>query len=301
LDDQPPSQHVLLDKGNGKLPVFSYYMSPISNTKPYKSINVLDAYKLIKGDTSLKASQRLRQIDDKAKARTYKANQFDYVCFSGIFTKRSDQDLKQHSGLIVLDFDHLWDVDGVKRVLLADECLETVLLFRYPSGDGLKWVISIDISLMDQKNYFKAISNYLKATYQLEVDGSGKDVARACFLPHDHDVFINLQFLKANKLDPNAWLMAKDKPSTLQRISPPAQSTCITTCVDDDFTVLVDCLTMEVESKQIDLTQGYENWRNIAFALLILLVNQDVIIFIELVVSILTTTVRNVINNTQTV
>lgn len=196
LDNQQPSmQPALLDEQLAELPRFSLFKKPISNTKPYKTISVLDVYGLIKGPWNIQRTQTLRRIKDIEEARAFKANEFNYVSLSGIFGKRSDKYLKQHSGLMVLDFDHLSDVDGVKSQLLADKSLETDLLFRSPSGDGLKWVIPIDISLMDHKNYFKAVSNYLKATYQLEVDSSGKDVARACFLPYDPEVFINPKYL----------------------------------------------------------------------------------------------------------
>lgn len=195
FDGQHQQQYSLLDQQHIKLPVFSFFKKPILNTKPYKTISVLDAYGLIGGHWNIERTQILRGFQDVEEARAFKASQFNYVCFSGIFTKRSEQYLKQHSGLMVLDFDHLSDVAGVKNLLLADESLETVLLFRSPSGDGLKWVITIDISLMDHKNYFKAVRNYLKATYQLEIDSSGSDVARACFLPYDPDVFINPKYL----------------------------------------------------------------------------------------------------------
>ncbi|WP_320018246.1 BT4734/BF3469 family protein [Labilibaculum manganireducens] len=191
----------LSDKINGypdnkiKIPEFSFFKKPISNTKPYRTITVLDAYILIKGHWNVERTQTLRQIKDIEEARTFKASQFNYVCFSGEFTKRSEKHFQYHSGLMVLDFDHLADVDGVKNMLLADESLETALLFRSPSGDGLKWVIAIDISLIDHKSYFKAVANYLKQTYQLEVDASGKDVARACFLPYDPQVYINPNYL----------------------------------------------------------------------------------------------------------
>jgi hypothetical protein len=33
-------------------------------------------------------------------------------------------------------------------------------------------------------------------TYQLEVDKSGKDISRACFLPYDSEVFINPKYLQ---------------------------------------------------------------------------------------------------------
>ena len=49
------------------------------------------------------------------------------------------------------------------------------------------------------QTYFKAVCNYLKQTYQLEVDGSGKDVARACFLPYDPQVYINPKYLSHEK------------------------------------------------------------------------------------------------------
>jgi len=182
-----------------KIPEFSFFKKPISNTKPYRTINVLDAYTLIKGHWNIERTQTLRQIKEVQEARAYKASQFNYVCFSGVFTKRSEKHFQHHSGLMVLDFDHLPDVDGVKNMLLADDSLETVLLFRSPSGDGLKWVIIIDICLMDHKNYFKAVNNYLKQTYQLEVDASGKDLARACFLPYDPQVYINPNYLSHEK------------------------------------------------------------------------------------------------------
>ncbi|MBI9058279.1 MAG: hypothetical protein JEZ01_10975 [Labilibaculum sp.] len=198
ITSYPDSQY-LDNQIKNKIPEFSFFKKPISNIKPYRTISVLDAYKLIKGHWNIERTEILRQIKEGQRARAFKANQFNYVCFSGIFTKRSEKHFQHHSGLMVLDFDHLSDVDGVKNMLLADESLETVLLFRSPSGDGLKWVITIDISLMDHKSYFKAVSNYLKQTYQLEVDASGKDIARACFLPYDPQVSINPKYLSHEK------------------------------------------------------------------------------------------------------
>ena len=42
------------------------------------------------------------------------------VCFSGEFSSRSDDALFEHSGFIVLDFDHV-DVDATKRSLATDD------------------------------------------------------------------------------------------------------------------------------------------------------------------------------------
>jgi hypothetical protein len=68
-------------------------------------------------------------------------------------------------------------------------------MFVSPSGDGLKWIIPIDLTKAKQADYFKAIANYVKKTYQLEIDHSGKDISRACFLPQDINAFINPKYL----------------------------------------------------------------------------------------------------------
>ena len=42
------------------------------------------------------------------------------VCFSGEFSSRADDALFEHSGFIVLDFDHV-DVEATKRSLATDD------------------------------------------------------------------------------------------------------------------------------------------------------------------------------------
>jgi hypothetical protein len=44
-------------------------------------------------------------------------------------------------------------------------------------------------------NYFAVVANYILQTYGVAVDKSGRDLSRACFLPHDPRVFINPQFV----------------------------------------------------------------------------------------------------------
>ena len=102
-----------------------------------------------------------------------------------------------HSGLLTIDFDHIHNLQQLKNQLLNDEYFETELLFISPSGDGLKWIISIDITESTHQNFFQAIANYIKEVYRLEVDKSGKDISRACFLPHDPEAYINPKYLNA--------------------------------------------------------------------------------------------------------
>ena len=97
----------------------------------------------------------------------------------------------QHSNLLTIDFDHLENLQELKAQLLNDEYFETEMLFTSPSGDGLKWIIRIDVSEVTHSEYFTAVANYIKHTYNIEVDQSGKDVSRACFLPYDPTAFLH--------------------------------------------------------------------------------------------------------------
>ena len=191
-----PQPHVVVpEPPKPKVPVFSYFKKPVTNINPTKEIDLVDAYVMIKGDEFESCTNALRNIQDVKEARKYKAFQFDYVTFSGTFSKRNDKNLRKHSGLLTIDFDHVQDITGLKAELLRDQYFETELLFVSPSGDGLKWVIPIDLTKAGHQDYFKAVVNYIQQTYQLEVDQSGKDISRACFLPHDPQIFINPKYI----------------------------------------------------------------------------------------------------------
>lgn len=179
-----------------KIPQFSYFEAPISNIYPSSNLSLIDTYELIKSEKYRASTEQLRAIQIKDGARKLKASKFDYVTFSGTFSKRNDKELLNHSGLLTIDFDHLTNLQQLKNQLLKDEYFETELLFISPSGDGLKWIIPIDTTESTHQNFFTAIANYIRETYHLEVDKSGKDISRACFLPFDPEVYINPKYLE---------------------------------------------------------------------------------------------------------
>jgi hypothetical protein len=192
-ESQP--QVVVTEIVKPKAPEFSYFAKPVTNINPTKQIDLVEAYSIIKGDSFATCTSTLRSIQDVKEARKYKAFQFDYVTFSGTFSKRNDKHLRKHSGLLTIDFDHVSDLPGLKSELIKDQYFETELLFVSPSGDGLKWIIPIELTKAKHQDYFKAVANYIQHTYKLDVDQSGKDISRACFLPHDPDIFINPKYL----------------------------------------------------------------------------------------------------------
>ncbi len=176
---------------NKKAFAFSFFKAPIKNTIPHKTVSLVQVYNAITGGYYKQHTEKLRSISDTVQARKYKAANFDYCTFSGVFTARNDKSLVTHSELMCIDFDHVQNIDTLRQALLADEYFDTQLLFISPSGDGLKWIIEIDTRKSPHGEYFASVANYILQTYSVEVDKSGKDISRACFIPFDPNAFIN--------------------------------------------------------------------------------------------------------------
>lgn len=173
---------------------FSFFQRPIRNTLPLRCIGIPDIFRYIAGHYAKAQTETLRTITDKDTARKYKAENFDFCTFSGIFRTRSRDGLLQQSDLLCVDFDHVADIPALKEKLLNDPCFDTELLFRSPSGDGLKWVIKIDRQGLEHSQFFQAIYNYLVANGYPEPDKSGSDVSRSCFIPYDPEAYINPKY-----------------------------------------------------------------------------------------------------------
>jgi hypothetical protein len=120
-----------------------------------------------------------------------KMHYFPAVTFSGTFkgTGKID-DIDKMSGLIVLDFDHLKNLEEVRKKLENDS--HTFLLFVSPSGDGLKVVVKHNLTdpVKWQYLYFELEAYYLNA-FSLKTDKSGKDISRMCFLPFIESLYKN--------------------------------------------------------------------------------------------------------------
>lgn len=215
-------------------PTFSAFRRPIQNLAPCAEWTLEDAWRYITGSEAEETTKHLRSLNSKDEQRRFKSTNFDYVTFSGTFKKRGKRQLIQYSGLICLDFDGITDVEDLFKHLLQDRCFRTRLLFRSPSGNGLKWVIQINSSdPEDHEEYFKSLLDYCTLTYGVTPDSQCGDIGRACFLPHD----------------PKAYLGKAPQAKSSDKL--------------DD----VERLAQAIERKRVDITADYARWRNIGFAL----------------------------------
>ena len=173
---------------------FSFFRKPIQNTAPLRAVGIVDIYRYIVGHYAEPQTTALRALTDNEEAKRYKATHFDFCTFSGLFRKRNEEELVMHSGLMCIDFDHVKDLDELKRRLLGNEYFDTELMFVSPSGDGLKWIIAVELQGWEHSRFFKAVVNCLESCGFPDVDKSGSDVARSCFLPHDPHAYINPKY-----------------------------------------------------------------------------------------------------------
>lgn len=171
-------------------PYVSFFLPPIQNTFPSERLSLAEVHARICGNEYAEITARLRQQEPGKQARAFKASFFPYVCFAGVFSRRSDSELLRPSQLLTIDLDHLPNPQEVRQQLLEDPNFETELLFYSPSGNGIKWIIRQD-PYLEYRDCFRAVSFYLKQRYGLETDASGKDVSRACFLAADKFCYLH--------------------------------------------------------------------------------------------------------------
>lgn len=170
---------------------FSYFKSPINNVYPYAVIGLQDIYKAITMTCYKARTEQLRKIHDAQARRIYKSSMFDYCTFGGVFTTRRAQDMKEMSGLMCLDFDHVRSVEELMGLMKTDEKLDVRLLFRSPSGDGVKAIIAHSCTTdREYKQFFEEVCEYMREVYSYDIDKSGSDVSRACFICYDPEAWI---------------------------------------------------------------------------------------------------------------
>ena len=142
----------------------------------------------IKEGATKELVKKIRKESNKAERQELKKN-LPAICFSGVFTKRTDKSLSEHSGLICLDFDGY----PKKKELLQDKENLTKDKFVYsvfisPSGNGLKVLVKIPTDIENHKNYFNSLDNHFESPY---FDKMCSNISRVCYESYDPLIFIN--------------------------------------------------------------------------------------------------------------
>jgi hypothetical protein len=142
----------------------------------------------IKDGATKDVVKRIRAEKDKAQRNEIK-KLLPAICFSGTFTKRADNALVDHSGLICLDFDGY----AKQKELLQDKENFTkskyvFSVFISPSGNGLKVLVKIPADSENHTNYFNSLERHFNSPY---FDKTSKNISRVCYESYDPLIHIN--------------------------------------------------------------------------------------------------------------
>lgn len=237
----------------------SLYSAPITEIETIANITTFELYVKIKFPNFKNETLKIRETEDKSKRDILKATTLFSVTPSGEFTRRNQNDLITHSGIICLDFDHVLDLDDLKSKLLSDKEIDTLLLFQSPSGEGLKWFIRIPPNALTHVLYFEAIQNYIKLTYNIEVDKKCKNISRACFLSHDPEAYLNAG--SPNELGKE--FLSKWIPITQYNIENDNELSFDSSHNIEKVRSIIEQLT----DNKINIAEDYEDWLKIGFSL----------------------------------
>ena len=121
------------------------------------------------------------------------------VTFSGLYPEfRRDGYCTHYNNRIVIDIDKL----SVEQMTLAREQLiadsHVIALWTSPSGNGYKGLVSLnyeesfdEVSIHDKhRQAFQSLYKYMLVSYGVELDRSGSDPTRLCFMSYDPNLVI---------------------------------------------------------------------------------------------------------------
>ena len=169
-----------------------YFQGPISNTDPTVEATIPELIAGIRETTGDLKSRILyirdRYADEDLFACEESKKQLGCIVFSGRFSRRHHTACTDYNGVVIADIDHIEDAAaGAERLRGQPHILFT---FISPKGNGLKVGVLTNATRVEQhKAAWATVRNHIGSIYNLELDASGSDVCRACFVSYD----------------PNAW------------------------------------------------------------------------------------------------
>lgn len=120
-------------------------------------------------------------------------NKLPCILFSGVFNERNSNSLKEHSGLMVLDFDKYPDNETMfSHLEKLKENKHFVLLFISPSGNGIKGVIKVSNEL-NKETHPKIFKEFQKVFDYDYFDIVNSNIDRVCFESYDPNIYVNYQ------------------------------------------------------------------------------------------------------------
>lgn len=161
----------------------------------YFEITLEKALSRIQNGNSYSLIQKIRSEQNKEKKDALK-KKLPSICFSGTFEhgQRKDNLIKDHSGLVTLDFDNLGLSELIEKKKELVKLPYIVACFVSPSGNGIKALVRIKDKSRHRDHYNALIQDFKT------LDKTNINPARVCFESHDPDIYINYEATEYGKI-----------------------------------------------------------------------------------------------------
>ncbi len=192
---------------------------------------------------------RIRTTKDKKMRDQLKQELLPSVTISGKFEKRYDANIEKHSGKIGIDIDEEDFPDGMtaqefKELIIQDPYVQSA--FISASGRGLCIIFNINSS--KHREAFQGLCEYIFKNYRAICDPTSINESRARFVSFDPDLY------DSSSEAPKFLIYPTEKPP--KKIDKVVYA-------KNDFEELL----MQITSRHLDITGGYDRWLRVGFAL----------------------------------
>jgi predicted P-loop ATPase len=167
---------------------FKNFNEPIANKQ------LEDTLKAIGSGAWKKQIEKLRECLAKGNQTGFEYLKKSLPAFtpSGLFAGgRKLEYLKQYSGFVILDIDKLRNDSLLQAKETAKQSKFCYACFTSPSGKGLKILVKVNSVKENHKTAFLQLQSHFEKLLNIEIDKSGKDITRLCFVSFDTEIYIN--------------------------------------------------------------------------------------------------------------
>jgi hypothetical protein len=209
--------------------------------------SVMDGIRSGKWQKEVQAVRAANSSGKKSSARELKLR-LPGILFSGQFEYRSGDGLTKYTGIICADMDDCaMQLDEIRDAANRDP--NVLGAFVSPSGTGMKLLFVTDASVARHREAFEVVRVHCHEIYGIEIDQACKDIARLCFVSHDHELLYNpdANVIHVPPVDP----VSNNSVSAIQAL---------------EATEQVDVDAIKIALKFIPADE-YTLWRDIGFAL----------------------------------
>lgn len=261
------------------------YLSNLRNSN--STVTTLhDIFQEIKSDKARLFTLELNDLyKSGSELYSIKKKNLPVVTFCALFKEnnRKKEGIIKYNNILVIDIDKLdtQTIESIKHILDNDNFI--IANWISPSGAGLKGIIKLkfnDVQLTNEnidfhhKRAFKKVSAYFLEKYNVELDKSGNDYTRLCFISWDENITLKNSFFEF-EINNNEYLELTSKSTLKTKVS-----------INKDFSgkskfILHNDIGKNSQSKKKEIlkvinflkkekksiTHSYDEWLRVAFAI----------------------------------